>query len=101
MSRTDTIQSLIMFVAFLGWVRAGDGNYELCQKLKTVIQKILDHVLEALVPVPLEGSEANSTDFQNIETDLLDSTGADLSEQDWMSLLNTLDWTQGFGPETS
>lgn len=101
MSRTDTIQSLVMFVALLAWVRVGDGNYVLCQKLKNVIQKILDHVLEALVPLPLESGNTHSIGYGNIETDHLDSLGTDLSEEDWMSLLNTLDWTQGFGIETT
>src|SRR3954468_15249148 len=31
MSRSDIIESLVMFVAFLDWVREGDGNYELCR----------------------------------------------------------------------
>ena len=90
-----------MFIAFLGWVRVGDGNYELCQKLKNVIQKILDHVLEALVPVPLDGGGANPMDYESIDANHSALTGTDLSEQDWMNLLNTLDWTQGFGIETS
>ena len=99
MSRTDTIQTLFSFVSFLGWVRVGDGNYELCQKLKNAIQKIMDHVLESLVPASAERDETNALDYADTGVNQLPSAGMDLSEEDWISLLNTYDWTQGIGLE--
>jgi len=112
-SRSDTTKSLVMFVSLLGWVRPGDGNYALCQKLKNAIQKVLDHALDALVPAapnPLSleenGVDVAATpvaiDCENTRAynnPLLEVSEAPLSEEDWMGLLNTLDWTQGFGLE--
>lgn len=36
-----------MFIAFLAWIRPTDGNAQLCWKLKKVIKRIIDSVLDA------------------------------------------------------
>lgn len=100
MSKSDTIQSLILFVAFLDWVRVGDGNYELCRRLRKVIRNILDHVLEA-EPVPLEKDSTLSSNYEDIEASHFDPSWQDLEEEDWLNMLNTMDWTQGFEMELS
>lgn len=99
MSRYDTIQSLIMFVAFLDWVRPGDGNYELCRKLKKVIRNILDYVLAVPIPVDPEQNNTHSREYESIGAEPFEPIWPDLNGPDWLSLLNTMDWTQGFGTE--
>lgn len=101
LSKSDTIQSLILFVSFLDWVRPHDGNYELCRRLKKVIRKILDQVLAAPVPVPPKASMTPSSDFESLGMDQFDPGWTDMGDSDWMNLLNTMDWTQGFGVEAS
>lgn len=44
--RSETVQNLSMFVAFLDWVPPDGGNYQLCQRMKTIIGRVLDQVLE-------------------------------------------------------
>lgn len=99
MSRSDTIQSLIIYIALLDWVRPNDGNYELCRKLRKVIRNILDHVLGATDTV--EKNQEPSNEYESVDVDQFDLNLADFGEQDWMSLLNTMDWTQGFEMETN
>lgn len=91
-----------MFVAFLDWVRVGDGNYGLCRRLKLAIRNILDHVLAVpAVPPPPQRSETYLSDFnESIGTGNFDPD-LDIGEPDWLSLLNSMDWTQGFGLEIS
>lgn len=88
-----------MFVAYLDWVRPADGNYKLCRRLKKVIQNILNRILETTVTQHLEGSNQPSSTWESIGTSQLGPAIIDPSEADWMSLLNTMDWTQGFGTE--
>lgn len=45
-SRSDAIQKLTLFIAFLEWIRPTDGNYTLAQRLRIVIRRVVDHVLE-------------------------------------------------------
>lgn len=45
-SRPEAIQKLTMFTSFLDWVRPTDSSDPLVGKLKGVIRKTLDHVLD-------------------------------------------------------
>jgi hypothetical protein len=84
-SRSDGIQKLTLFIAFLEWVRPTDGNYTLAQRLKKVIRRVLDHVLE---PVPeVRGEEGSHVPF-----DPMLPPFDEMNDLDW---LNTIDWTQG------
>jgi hypothetical protein len=100
MSKSDTIQTLIHYLAFLDLVRVGDGNYELCRRLRKVSRNILDHVLEADA-APLRKNYTPSSDYESIEADQFDPNWHELGEIDWLNMLNTMDWTQGFQMETS
>lgn len=95
MSRTDTVQSLMTFVTLLDWVRAGDGNYELCRKLKVAIRNVLDRVLDA--PVVAAHPQRSETYVSEPSDPEIDPFGPDanIGETDWLSLLNSMDWTQG------
>lgn len=82
-SRSDAIQKLTMFIGFLEWVRPTDGNYLLAGRLKKVVRRILDHVLD---PPPKETRDSSLMDIP------IDPMLAPFGEMDW---LNTIDWTQG------
>jgi hypothetical protein len=42
----STIQALTHFIAFLSWIRPTDGNYSLCRRLRTVIQRIVNYLID-------------------------------------------------------
>jgi hypothetical protein len=99
-SRSETIQSLTMFIAFLDWVRPDDGNHELCRKFMKVIRNILDHVLEApRISTHLEVNDTRLGGLEDVEPSQLNLDWSDLNDLDWLTLLNTMDWTQGFVPQ--
>ncbi len=77
---------MTLFIAFLEWVRPTDGNYRLAQRLRKVIRRVLDYVLET----PIQESPRNQYEAMTMEP-LLPSFG----EQDDLDWLNTIDWTQG------
>lgn len=76
------IQSLTVYVTFLGWVRPTDGNAELCWKLGNVIKRIVDNALDS--PAVAQPPDSTHT---------LDSI--DSGDSDDLNWLNTVDWTQG------
>ncbi|KAE8452858.1 hypothetical protein EG329_013130 [Mollisiaceae sp. DMI_Dod_QoI] len=84
-SRSDAVQKLTLFIAFLEWIRPTDGNYALAQRLKKVIQRVLDYVLEARN----ETSQISNTE---IPLDPMLTAFNEMNDLDW---LNTIDWTQG------
>lgn len=44
--RSEVVQNLSLLVGFLDWVRPSAGNYRLCRRMKQIIQRILDMVLD-------------------------------------------------------
>lgn len=76
-----------MFLGFLEWIRPTDGNYQLAGRLRKVVRRILDYVLEP----PLPAEEVRQDDFMDVG---LDQT-LGLDEMDCLDWLNTVDWTQG------
>jgi hypothetical protein len=85
-SRSDGIQKLTLFIAFLEWVRPTDGNYTLAQRLKKVTRRVLDHVLEPKLK-EVRGEEGSQFPF-----DPMLPPFDEMNDLDW---LNTIDWTQG------
>jgi hypothetical protein len=85
-SRSDAIQKLTLFVAFLEWVRPTDGNFELAQRLRKVVRRVLDHVLE-----PSQHEHVGSLEA-GVPLDPMFASFDDMNDLDW---LNTIDWTQG------
>ena len=85
-SRSDGIQKLTLFIAFLEWVRPTDGNYTLAQRLRKVVRRVLDHILEP--------SQKEVRDEAGNEVPL-DPMLAPFNEMDDLDWLNTIDWTQG------
>jgi len=89
LSRSDAIQKLTLFIAFLEWIRPTDGNYTLAQRLRKVVRQVLDYVLDI-------GEKEPAPDFvpgEQLQYDPMLGTGFDnMNDLDW---LNTIDWTQG------
>ena len=90
LSRSDAIQKLTLFIAFLEWIRPTDGNYALAQRLRKVVRQVLDYVLDI-------GEKEPAPDFvpggEQLQYDPMLGTGFDnMNDLDW---LNTIDWTQG------
>jgi hypothetical protein len=69
-----------MFIGFLEWVRPTDGNYLLAGRLKKVVRKILDRVLD-----PLPGTSNGSDDMGYQIDTILEPFG----EMDWLWAQNT------------
>jgi hypothetical protein len=74
-----------MFTDFLDWVRPTDGSNLLVGKLKNVIRKTLDHVLD---PTSSQ-KDGNRNRYMDIP---IDPMLAPFGEMDW---LNTVNWMQG------
>jgi hypothetical protein len=85
-SRSDAIQKLTLFIAFLEWVRPTDGNYTLAQRLRKVVRRVLDHVLEP------SQKEVTGEEGSELPFDPMLANFNDMNDLDW---LNTIDWTQG------
>lgn len=41
MSRSHAIQQMTLFIAFLEWIRPTDGNFDLAQRLRKVIGRVM------------------------------------------------------------
>ncbi|KAL3427153.1 hypothetical protein PVAG01_00662 [Phlyctema vagabunda] len=96
-SRSDAIQKLTMFLGFLDWVRPTDGNQLLAGRLRKVVRRILDYVLE---PPPPSQPQVQDFDMGPASNDML-GVNVDLDqllrldEMDCLDWLNGVDWTQG------
>ncbi|KAI9054513.1 hypothetical protein LZ554_001670 [Drepanopeziza brunnea f. sp. 'monogermtubi'] len=52
LSRSEVVQTLTMFIAFLNWIRPTDNNVQLCGKFKKVVKRIIDTAIDAPRPTP-------------------------------------------------
>jgi hypothetical protein len=91
-SRSDSIQDLIMFTGFLDWVKPSAPNYDLCRRILEIIRRVLDQVLESIprslvemVTTPAATPQA-ALDF-SFDTDL-----RDFDDYATFDLLDTFDW---------
>ncbi|KAJ5300953.1 uncharacterized protein N7443_005955 [Penicillium atrosanguineum] len=112
LSRSEVVQSLIMFKALLDWIRPTDNNAQLSGKFKEVLQRIIDTLFDSmestfgaqLQQIPSEGQsqrhygaqdrrprEQNLSSVTESQHDL-DPELITINDMDW---LNTVDWTQG------
>ncbi|CZR67120.1 uncharacterized protein PAC_17019 [Phialocephala subalpina] len=113
LSRSEVVQTLTMFIAFLNWIRPTDNNIQLCGKFKKVVKRIIDTAIDAPRPsytAPTQQSQnqrdqqASHNQYQNQSLQQLNpQPGIDfmngfdpallaMDDLDWM---NTVDWTQG------
>lgn len=90
-SLSDAVQKLTIFIHFLEWIRYTDGNFGLAGRLRTVIKRVVECVLDSPQPEqPQLEKEVNENDL-NFSSDL----ALDQPDGDTLDWLNTLDWTQG------
>ncbi|KAF7184142.1 hypothetical protein CNMCM7691_004701 [Aspergillus felis] len=82
LQRPETIQNLSVFASYLQYVvRPHEGNYDICQRARRILCRILYHAL-SVNPPPLPSSlpaDAVAVDWLNGESILLDD-GTDLLE---------------------
>ena len=93
--RSEVIQNLSMFIACLDTVRSTEGNYKLCSRVKKVICKILDRVLESpaqstadilVTPLPV--------DQTLFDVDMSSFMGP-TEDPEFVRWLENVDWTKG------
>ncbi|KAL2061598.1 hypothetical protein VTL71DRAFT_6975 [Oculimacula yallundae] len=117
LSRSEVIQTLTLFIAFLDYIRPTDNNFQLCGKFKKVVKRIIDTAIDAPRPC-LTGPQPGSRSFEDTQPqDVLQSqqqvpdlSTSELSQNsmdfvgdldpamialDDLDWLNTVDWTQG------
>jgi len=99
-SRSKVIQALTVFNGFLDWTRPTDGNFDLCHKLRRVIKRIVDGVINnTLLQIsgPDDSTAQNEAGTDNAQTENSGLYPLDLNlapdDEDWNWLL-TIDWTQ-------
>lgn len=92
-ARSKVIQDLSVFVSCLSWIhRPGDGNYQLIQQARKMIQKILDKVLSPEPPAHIERhplpspEEPHHVIYQDPMYDFSWIENAEFDADFWMSL---------------
>ena len=78
--RSEIIQNLSLFAAYLGWVRPSAPNADLCHAIKGIIGRVLDQVLN-------DTNEGGNLD----DIDALNNWDVDLSLWDDVGSLDLLD----------
>lgn len=48
--RSEIVQNLSLLIGFLDWVQPAAGNYQLCTRMKLIIKRILDQILDPSPP---------------------------------------------------
>ncbi len=89
LSRSSIIQQLSLLVGFLGWVAPSAPNWDLCQTVKGVIQRVLDYTLNNPAGPPIQGQPMN-----------LAGAGLEIEANDIFfnfDLMDTFDWLRPDG----
>ena len=94
--RSEVIQNLSIFIGCLGSIRPTQGNYTLCVRMRKVIRRILDQVLEPvsafntqLTPSSMEAEPQFVPDID------ISSVMGPTDDPDFAEWLNSVDWTRG------
>jgi hypothetical protein len=105
--RSEIVQNLSLLIGFLEWVRPAAGNYQLCRRMRLIIKRILDQILNPSPSssAPTASQESIQSSGQNFDTASangivsFDPAGFDsgnfedgLDNLDW---LNNVDWSRG------
>lgn len=96
--RSAIVQNLSLLIGFFEWVQPAAGNYNLCMRMRDIIRRILDQILDppSLQPIlaeqvslvqqlPSEGEAGQSLDVE-------DDLGMGLDDLTW---LDDIDWSRG------
>ena len=98
--RSEIVQNLSLLIGFLEWVKPAAGNYQLCTRMRQIIKRILDQILNPAPPMPQETvREPLQENFEPqaaeaFDTSVFESGSYDegLANLDW---LNSVDWSRG------
>lgn len=91
--RSEIIQNLSIFIGALEWVRPSEGNYTLCIRMRKVIKRILDQVLD--MPPPNSRTQESNAFHDPAPPDLaISSILGPQDEPDFLEWLNSVDWTR-------
>ncbi len=94
--RSEIVQNLSLLIGFLEWVKPAAGNYQLCGRMKLIIKRILDQILNPAPPpsqsAPPSSQESAGTAATNAQTGI-DPVGANINGQPVMGF----DATNGSG----
>ena len=104
--RSEIVQNLSLLIGFLEWVKPAAGNYQLCSRMRVIIKRILDQILNpsptSSAPISSQESaetagtrfEANSVPQQPLDPHGFEIGAYDdgLDNGDW---LNSVDWSRG------
>jgi hypothetical protein len=88
--RSDTIQSLSVFVACLGTVRLGTNGYQTCDRARKFLKKILDMILGAGPPGAKGPENTEITNDPTLSASLLQPG----SDGDFIRWLDSMEWEQ-------
>jgi hypothetical protein len=106
--RSEIVQNLSLLIGFLEWVRPAAGNYQLCMRMRQIIKRILDQILNPTFPPsqqePIkEQLQQQQFDMTNpTATSVVDAFDASVFEPgnyddglDNLEWLNSVDWSRG------
>ncbi|KAF7942510.1 hypothetical protein EAE99_000560 [Botrytis elliptica] len=86
--RSEVIQNLSLLVGFLDWVRPTAANHELCGRMRQIVKRTLDKILD---PPKIANTPKASTSTTVPLSDLNVEPIA-MDDLDW---LDTIDWAKG------
>jgi hypothetical protein len=99
--RSEIVQNLSLLIGFLEWVRPAAGNFQLCGRMRQIIKRILDQILnpslfpsqESVREPPQQNFDTPNT-VEAFDTSAFEPGNSDegLENLDW---LNSVDWSRG------
>jgi len=111
--RSEIVQNLSLLIGFLEWVKPAAGNYQLCMRMRIIIKRILDQILN---PSPPSSAEVQSEEEESrsVTTGAGEMGQVEVQQQfdaagfyegngwedglalgDNMEWLNNMDWSRG------
>ena len=93
--RSEVIQNLSIFIGCLNWVQPTEGNYTLCVRMRKVIRRILDQVLEPNIALNLILGTSSATEQQGLPDIDMSSVMGSTDDPEFLEWLNSVDWTRG------
>ena len=103
--RSEIVQNLSLLIGFLEWVRPAAGNYKLCGRMRQIIKRILDQILnptpqasqDSLQDINLQGQQQileTTNMVEGFDSTVFETGSFDegLDNLDW---LNSVDWSRG------